>query len=145
MVEEKFDAKIGILKRKWRFRGFRHRWFQIFRSRSKIRKELEKSVLDFRKLVFESKIPNRNPISGFEVPISYFSGNRIFPKSKFQILAESISAFSLNFEPKFWFWRVYIPKSSSHLAKYPKILFAKFFFNRYIYLQPCRYHTLTTA
>ena len=28
--------------------------------------------MDFRKLFFESKIPNRNPISGFEVPILQF-------------------------------------------------------------------------
>ena len=41
------------LKRKCRFRGFRRRWFQIFRSRNKIRKELEKTILDFRKFIFE--------------------------------------------------------------------------------------------
>ena len=63
------------------------------------------------------------------MPILYFSGNRIFPKSKFQILAESISTFSSDFDPIFWFCRVYIQIFSSHLAKYPKILFARFFFN----------------
>ena len=51
LVEEKFRAKMVILKRKCRFRGFRHRWFQIFRSRSKIRKELEKSIFEFSKSI----------------------------------------------------------------------------------------------
>ena len=65
-----------------------------------------------QKLIFESKIPNRNPISGFEVPILHlFEVVRcqflIFPKpnflklTKFQILTESISVFSSNFDQNF--------------------------------------------
>ena len=50
----------------------------------------------------------RNRISDCEVPISYFSGNRIFPKSKFQILAESVSAFSSHCDPNFVFCGVYV-------------------------------------
>ena len=87
--------------------------------------------MDFRKLIFESKIPNRNPISGFEVPILYFFEA---VRCRFRIFLET--EFSPNPNSKFWqsrclhfhpistqnfaFCRVYIQNFPSHLAKYPK-------------------------
>ena len=44
--------KIGMLKRKSRFRGFRRWWFQIFRSQIEIQKELEKTIFKFLKSNF---------------------------------------------------------------------------------------------
>ena len=41
-----------IVKRKWRFRGFRGRWFQIWWPQIEIREELEKSILNFSKSNF---------------------------------------------------------------------------------------------
>ena len=139
--------KIWILKRKSRFGVFRYRWIRILGSRSEIREELWKPIFKFSKsnfwprssksksnfrfwvanfwilgMDFEFLSPKCKIEIEFEVLMSDFSfiQNQIFQKSKFQILAESNSAFSSNFDPAFWFFRVYIPKFSSHLAKYPK-------------------------
>ena len=52
-----------------------------------------------------------------------------FEKMTFQILAESNSIFSSHFDQDFAFCKVVVHNFSSHLAKYLKILFAKFFCN----------------
>ena len=90
---------------------------------------------------------NRNLIFGVEVPISYFSQIQIecksqnfgfgvpisrFPETHFFKnrnfkFWQSNSAFSSNFDSNFQFFRVYIQNFPSHLAKYPNILFTKFF------------------
>ena len=84
--------KFWILKRKCRFGGFRGWRFQIWASRIEIRKELQKSILDFSKSIVKT------------------SNNQIFKTSTIQILTESNSAFWSNFDPKLSSFRVYIPK-----------------------------------
>ena len=95
--------KNWILKRKSRFGGFRHRWFQIWWSRIEIRKELEKVI--------------------FKFPKSNFGTENWKSKSKFEFWGADFWILGIDFEflsPNF---------KNLHLAKYPKILFAKFFFN----------------
>ena len=53
----------------------------------------------------------------FGLPISHFSGIQIVEKLKIQILAESVAAFSSNFDPNFSFFRVVVQHFPSHLAK----------------------------
>ena len=94
MVEEKIEAKIRILKRKWRFRGFRHRWFQIFRSQIEIRKELEKMIFKFAKSNFGSENWKSKSNFRFWGPDFLFFGNQNSFKINILVLMSRFFIFS---------------------------------------------------
>ena len=124
IAEFKFLGPKSKFERNWRKR---FSIFQIFKIEFWVRKL--KIVIEFQVLrcwffnfgdwfwIPIPKIENRNRISGFDVPISQFPETKFSKNQKFQILTESVSAFSFHFDQNFQFCRVYIPKSSSHLAK----------------------------
>ena len=128
-----------ILNRKWRCRGFRHRWFQILRSRNKIRKELEKLIFDFWKWISRSQMPNSQSNFRFwgadfvflKILLCRF---RVFLESKFwKIEISNFGRVDVCIFIKFWF-KISILRGLYALfllaSRFIPEIFSKIFFNR---------------
>ena len=138
--------KIWILKRKSRFGGFRRWRFQIFRSRNKIREKMEKPILDFWKWISWCQIPNSKSKSWFwGVKFWFwmtFFESKFLKNRNFKFWQNSCPISSSNFQNFDEIYKFYAVLGSIYtiflkfrLPEYPKILFAKFFFNHIIVWQ----------